>query len=248
MSLYEACDALFAAYPVAITPVDQGGTVRSMVLLLREGDREAFFVLSRDGHGGRSEYSFFPWRGGNVVDIASDSVPDFVVNAIFHGVPIPRDGSMFGWVSNASVTALIPVYATYNPDTPVPSWSVMPRTGSPGAVWPPFTDERLFGPWFWEHYHASNIISVGSLIGRNPETAFWVDTDQILGSDCCVVVRDLRSPEGPTLRRGSYVYHEALRAGRPVPSLEVLLAEADKIDLAPRFGSSASEDCLQGGR
>jgi len=37
------------------------------------------------------------------------------------------------------------------------------------------------------------------------------------------------------LQRGRYVYYQALRAGKPVPSLRVLLAATGKIDLAPRF-------------
>ena len=72
MSLYEACDELFAAYPLAVTAVDHGGTVRSMVLLLRDGDDAGFFVLSRDGHESRPAYSLFPWRGGVIVDIGED--------------------------------------------------------------------------------------------------------------------------------------------------------------------------------
>lgn len=246
MSLYEACDELFAAYPLAVTAVDHGGTVRSMVLLLRDGDDAGFFVLSRDGHESRPAYSLFPWRGGVIVDIGEDGAPDVVTNTVTRGIPIPRDGSLFGWIGDGSVTALVPIYASYTPESPEPSWSVMPRLGSSEARWPPFTGERLFGSWFWDHYRAGSIISLGGLIARNPETAFWADTERILGSSCCVVVRDLRNPEGPTLRRGCYVYHQALRTGQPVPSLEVLLADADKIDLAPRFRSSASEGCLQG--
>ena len=120
----------------------------------------------------------------------------------------------------------------------------MPRLGSSEARWPPFTGERLFGSWFWDHYRAGSIISLGGLIARNPETAFWADT--VTSVRAVAWWSRPRNPEGPTLRRGCYVYHQALRTGQPVPSLEVLLADADKIDLAPRFRSSASEGCLQG--
>jgi hypothetical protein len=67
---------------------------------------------------------------------------------------------------------------------------------------------------------------------------FWTDTGAILGSGCCAVAHDIRSPEGPMLQRGRYVYYQALRAGKPVPSLRVLLAATGKIDLAPRFRRS----------
>ena len=44
------------------------------------------------------------------------------------------------------------------------------------------------------------------------------------------------------LRRGRYVYSEALRAGEVVPSLTALLADTRKTDLAPRFRRSAYSD------
>ena len=78
-------------------------------------------------------------------------------------------------------------------------------------------------------------MSVSDLIAGNPDTVFWLDTHAILGSDCYAVVHDIQSPEGPTLQRGRYVYFDALRAGKPVPSLSVLLADSAKTDMAPQF-------------
>jgi hypothetical protein len=49
------------------------------------------------------------------------------------------------------------------------------------------------------------------------------------------VAREVRSPEGPVLPRGRYVYYQALRLGKRVPPLKALLADTGKIDLAPRF-------------
>ena len=57
----------------------------------------------------------------------------------------------------------------------------------------------------------------------------------ILGSDSCAVARDVSNPEGHTLRRGRYIYYQALRAGKPVPSLTALLSDTSEIDLALRF-------------
>jgi hypothetical protein len=86
-----------------------------------------------------------------------------------------------------------------------------------------------------EYYQAGTISSLDDLIGGTPGAVFWINTAAILGSDCCAVARDITSPDGHTLRRGRYVYYEALRAGKPVPPLRKLLATADRADLASRF-------------
>jgi hypothetical protein len=237
-SLYEACHELFACYPLAARAVNRSGTIGSMVLMLRDGDDGEFFVLSRNCDEGRPFYSVFPWRAEGIVDIEADDsapVPEVVANAVTGGVPIPRHGSLWGWVCEDAVTALVVVYAKYSAALPQPSWSVMPLAGVQEAQWPPFTDERLFGHWFWEHYQTGSIIYLGGLIAETPATVFWADTKAILGSDCCVVARDVKSPEGPSLRRGRYVYYLALQTGKPVPPLEVLLADPGKTDLALRF-------------
>lgn len=246
-SLYEACHELFTDYPLAARAVNRSSTIRSMVLLLRDGDDARFFVLVRDSREGRSLYSLCTWRAGGIVDIEADgsaAAPDVVVSAVTRGIPVPRHGSIFGWRWRDAVTALVAVYAEYTPASPEPSWTVMPLAGTPEAQWPPFTGERLFGRWFWDHYRAGSVISLDNLIAGTPDTVFWADTKAILGSDCCAVARDISSPdpEGPALRRGRYVYFEALRADKPVPSLGALLADPGKIDLAPRFQRSVDSD------
>jgi hypothetical protein len=248
-SLYERCHKLFAGYPLAI--FDDSGPIRSMVLILPSGEDAEFFVLLQECAEGGSSFSLCPWPAEGlvdteaVVDIEADGavpVPDVAVEVVTRGVPIPRHGSVFGWSFGDVIAALIPVYAEYSPAYPQPHWSVMPLAGSRQAQWPPFTGERLFGSWFWEHYQAGCIISLDSLIAGTRHAVFWVDTRAILGSDCCVVSSDIRSPEGPTLRRGRYVYHETLRAGTMVPSLSALLADTGKTDLGPRFQQSGYSD------
>lgn len=240
-SLYEAAHTLFSRYPLAATAASHSGTVRSMVLMLRDGDDAGFFVLSQDSREDGLCYSLRPWRATRIADIDADggAVPDVVVDAITRGVPIPDDRSLFGWRYGDAVTALVTVSTTYTPACPEPCWAVMPLTDTPEAQWPPFTGECLFGSWFWEHLQTRNIDCVSDLIARNPDTVFWVNTQAILGSDCCAVAHDIGSPKGPTLRRGRYVYSDTLRAGKPVPPLSVLLADNGKIDMAPQFQPSA---------
>jgi hypothetical protein len=244
-SLYKTCGELFAGYPIAARVVDCRGTVRSMVLMLRDGDDAGFFVLTHDYGEGRPFYSLSPWHeGGGIVNIEADggAVTGGVVSAVTRGVPIPRHGSLFGWKHGDVVTALIAVYAKYALEFPEPSWAVMPLTGAPEAQWPPFTGEHLLGDWFWQHYRAGSMVSLGGLIAGAPDTVFWAATEAVLGWDCCAVARDITSHEGYMLRRGCYVYYEALQAGKPVPPLDVLLSDSGKTDLAPRFRRSGSPD------
>ena len=240
-SLYEACLGLFAAYPLASRSVNRSGTVCAMVLMLAGGDGAGFHVLSHRRGTGRSSFLIWPWPAGEIAEIEAGGdadVSDVAADAVTRGVPIPRDGSLLGWSIRGDITALVIVYAKYTPDSPEPAWSVMPLVGIPETQWPPFAGERLFGCWSWEDYRAGRIVSLDDLIARTPDTVFWVDTKAVLGSDCCAVARDATSPDGHTLRRGSYVYYEALRAGKPVPPLRALLADASKIDLASRFQRS----------
>lgn len=237
-SLYEACHELFVRYPLATRIVNSSGRIiHSMILILRDGDRAKFFVLSNDSGEDRPSYSLCPWRAAGIVNIEAEggAVSDAMVNVVTCGVPIPLDGSLFGWIHEDAVTALITVSTSYAPTSPQPRWTVMPLAGIPEVQWPPFTGQHFFGAWFWEHYEAENLISLDRLIAAAPDTVFWADTTSILGSDSCAVARDTKSPKGHVLRSGCYVPYQALRRGDPLPPLEVILANPSKIDLAPRF-------------
>jgi hypothetical protein len=131
---------------------------------------------------------------------------------------------------------MIAFYGRYTPETPDPSWSVMPDADLGEAAWPPFTPsftgERRLGSWLWEYFQAGHIVNLGPLIASSEDAAFWVDTTETIGSGCIAVARDLASPAGWALPRGRYVYYQH-RDG--APSLDDLLADPGKTDLAPRF-------------
>jgi hypothetical protein len=146
---------------------------------------------------------------------------------------------LFGWSSGDTITALVLIYTEYTPESPEPSWSVMPLVDLPEAQWPPFTGDPLLGHWTWKGDPPGSIVAIDELVAKSPDTVFWVDTKAALGSDCCAVARDLTSPEGHTLRRGRYAYYQALQASKPVPPLNALLADPGRIDLAPRLERSA---------
>jgi hypothetical protein len=240
-SHYENCQELFIHYPLAVRAGKGSEATRSMVLMLHEGP--AFFVLRLDCENDEPVYSIGPWHAGNVEEIAADDnspVSGTLANVLAYGVPIPHDGSLFGWIHGDVVTALVVAYADES-ESPVPSWAIMPLADAPEWQWPPFTDERLFGSWFWKHYRAGEVICLGDLVAENPDTVFWVDTKTAIGSDCCVVQHDIRTSTGHALRRGRYVYFQALRDRKEVPPLEVLLADAGKVDLAPRYDQASCE-------
>ncbi|MFY9773341.1 MAG: hypothetical protein WAK28_02070 [Trebonia sp.] len=244
-SLYETCEELFIRYPLAARALDRHGTARLIVLMDRDGDDVSFFLLSRNGRdSGSPSYSLSPWSGGDVVDIAADGPPGprTVANAVIRGVPLPRHGSLFGWMGKDSILALVGCDTESGTAGTPPSWSVMPLVGSPESEWPPFTNESFFGNWFWEFYQAGDLVSLDSFIFAVPNTAFWVSTQAIIGSDCCVVARDIEGPARHPLRRGRYVDSEVLQAGISVPSLPALLADVTKVDLAPRFRSYVQDD------
>jgi hypothetical protein len=234
-SLYDACDELFTGYPLAAD--DCGGASRSIVLMLQDGDAVEFFVLVHECDDGKPFFSFRSWRAGGIVDIVADCVsfPAVVVNAVTHGIPIPRHGSLFGWRAADAVIALIAIYADYSPACPLPSWAVMPLVGVPEEQWPPFTEELFLGQWFWEYYRVGSIVSLDRLVAEMRDTIFWVETEAILGWDCCAVAHDVESPDGYALCQGRYTYYRALRTGKPVPPLQTLLADNGKNDMAPLF-------------
>ena len=143
----------------------------------------------------------------------------------FNGVPFPEDGSMFGWVHDGTVTAVVCLYTD-----PEPIISVMPLAGLPETGWPPICD---FGGWFWDAYQAGRIVDLAPLIAGTHHTAYWVDTTEAIGSGCVAVVGDLVSPDGWTLPRGVYAYYRVLRDHRALA--DDLLGAPGKVDLAPRF-------------
>jgi hypothetical protein len=244
ISVYETCAELFASYPLAAEPLDGAGRAHSMVLMTRDQEAASFWLLARVHRDDVAPaYSLYSWSSGVGLVIDSTSIPvtEPARNALTQGVPLPRHGSLFGWVERGNVSALVGFDTTYEPAGPPPRWSVMPRMETPPALWPPFTREMLFGPWFWEYYEAGALVSLDRLIFKNPRTVFWVSTTASIGSDCCAVARKIKRGKRYALKRGRYVASEVLCAGKKVPPLRTLLADERKVDVSPRFRRYASK-------
>jgi len=239
---YQRCQRLFVRYPLAVRTANRTGTVRSMVLTVLDGDDAGFYVLLHDRGTNEDFYLLKRWRGRRIGPVCARSGTDVPVafkNVVTNGVPVPRNGSLFGWKTGDVITSLITIHNKYTPAHPEPSWSLLLLADVPETLWPPFVLEPLFGAWFWDHYRAGSIVWLDNLVAATTDVVFWVDTGAILDSDCCIVARDIESSKGYTLRRGRYVYCQVLQEGKQVPSLAELLASPDKTDLASRFQPSS---------
>jgi hypothetical protein len=111
----------------------------------------------------------------------------------------------------------------------------MPLASTREKEWPPFVNEPYLGGWFWDYLQAGRLLSLAAFVADTPDTIFWADTKSILGSDTCVVAKDVVKTGSPTLRRGAYVYARSLRARLPVPPLADLLAAPATVDIANFF-------------
>jgi len=234
-SAYDQCEDLFAAYPLAVQCIDWAGDLHAMALVVRNDDRADYFMLARDSSEQKTFYSLAPWRpDGPRVDIEADrgDAPRATATVLGQGIPLPRHGSLFGWLEGDGVTALLAVYTQYAPEHPEPSWAVMPLDDASAQRWPPFTRQH-FGSWFWEHYRARKLVPLAALVAANPGTVFWAGIEGTPGWDCCIVSRDVKSDAGYTLTRGCYLNYEALRQGVKVPPPDRWPAGAPKLDLAP---------------
>lgn len=243
---YVRCQALFAEFPQAVelteVPEDSGHSwsERSMVLMVPDCDKGRFFILCQAGKPG-SPFTLLPWRrpGLTTIQPGRSGLAGDEAEVLTDGVPVPRHGSLFGWVSGATITALIASYTQYTPQSPTPSWAYMPWIDGAREQRPQFGVRKLLGRWFWEYLRCGTIRDMQSVIAATPDTVFWVDTAELLGSRSCVVAREVRTADGLTLPKGRYLYGWAALSGPTVPSLDTLLRDPNRTDLAPGSGSEA---------
>ena len=235
-SLYETCQDLFGQYPLAVRNVNHTGTVRSMVLMLEDDGEPAFFILNHQSKDADDFYSLWRWPGEDIAEIEPDTelpATGEVADILTQGVPLPRNGSFFGWKTGGVVTTTMTVYADYCPERPIPGWAVAPLEGVPDSSWPPFTGETLAEGWSWDGYRNGDIVDLAPLIAATPGTVFWAYPDG-LTYPCCAVARNVTSPDGWVLVQGCYVGWRSLRDEETAGPLDEVLA-GDVTDLAPRF-------------
>jgi hypothetical protein len=143
VSPLDACNRLFSGYPLA---VEHAGAA-FMVLIVPAGDVPRFYTLVRL-RDGSCRLRLWRSRDGIMISPGTAALPAGYEDVLGSGVPLPRHGSMFGWVAGGEVTALICVNTRdANDALEFPVFAVAPRAGTPESQWPPCYP--LFGAWFW---------------------------------------------------------------------------------------------------
>jgi hypothetical protein len=240
-STFAACVLLFRRYPLAVTRHCADPGVRSMVLMAPEAGLPGLFVLTqvRD-----DLFDVRSWRRRDGVGHEirpGEAVPGIIDRVIAASVPVPRDGGLFGWVTDSQVTVLLAAQcrqpATWGDPVPVPQMRVMPLAGtSELAHWPPFTASPLDGR-LWDYAERGQVVDVVPLLERGAGGAYWVpapDPRSFRHEDGCVVIMDNIAGEEYWLPAGVYMDHWILREGFAAPPVSRLLALPGVVDLSRR--------------
>src|ERR1700691_3870965 len=119
---FAACLRLFRSYPLAVSPWSGDGRRRSILLRhpgigeSRAGGGSDFFILSQDQ---ADHFVLRPWEpcGSGESSVGAyqeirpvEPVPVAVYRVIAEGMPVPRDGTLLGWVSDRQAVVAFSVY------------------------------------------------------------------------------------------------------------------------------------------
>lgn len=226
-TLDDACRRLFGSFPLDIIPGE------GMLVFTAESGKYHYLARLENG------WQMWPWNDtgdGVLITKSTESIPGEYADALPRGVPVPRAESVFGWVADGTVTAVILVYTDPGTGIPEPCFSVMPAADCTGDHWPACAEESRFGSWIWEHLAAGKIVDLTSAITSTKDTVLWSTAEITGGGAGVIAVREpVRTDCGWTLPAGVYAYHEVLRAGQRIPSLPEVLAVPGNTDLATWF-------------
>ena len=246
---FAACLRLFRSYPLAVSPWFGDGRQRSIVLRHpgieedRAGGGSEFFILSQDqadhfvlrpwGPAGAGESSVGAYQEIRPVE----PVPVAVHRVIAEGMPVPRDGTLLGWVSDRQAMVAFSVYhgQPYGPWPAGPQIRALPMVGSDPLHWPAFTVSPLDDGRLWDYLERGELVDLGPVIGGAPGNAFWVpsqNTRRAAQGHGCVVVKGNLAADDFWLPAGVYMDHWMLREGVPAPPARHLLSLPGTTDLA----------------
>jgi hypothetical protein len=240
---FMSCRRLFRDYPLAVRRHYAEFRYGSMVLASRgrEGGEQPRFtvlIMERD-----DLFVIRPWdrRDWPRAQIRrGQPVAAGLARLIESSAPVPRDGTLLGWLDGGQVRAILVAYGRlpepWDDPSAVPGIAVLPPASADPARWPPLSggaprDGALEEGRLWEHAARGQLADLVMLIGRPAGLAFWVPG--ALGSDRnCIVILERLGNDGCWLLAGVYADHGALRAGVQVPPARQLLAMPGVIDLA----------------
>jgi hypothetical protein len=238
---FAACVQLFGRYPLAITP--NTGGYRSMVLMTRHTGSAGFFVLTQAGDDLFLIRSWNRREGVNHEIRPGEPASGVIQQLITGSMPLPRDGSLLGWVADNQVTTMLVVHCrhpeTWDGVAPVPEIRVMPMAGTSEVLqWPPFTASPLEDGRLWQYVSWGQIVDIVPLITQSIGSAFWVpspDRRSVRHGEGFVVIMDNLPADEYWLPAGVYMDHWTLREGIGAPPVGRLLTLPGVEDLAYRL-------------
>lgn len=238
-AVFAACLRLFRCYPLAVRRHYAELRYGSMVLRERVAGGARFYVLIMEWD---DLFVIRPWDrrdGGRVPIRPGEPVRDEVRRVIGSAVPVPRDGTLLGWLAGRRVQAVIAAYGRltepWDDPAAVPGVLVMPATGSQPACWPPFTAGPLDDGRLWEHVQGGRLADLVPLVSHRPGRVYWVPGADRRGgrrAGARVVVTERLDAGEFWLPAAIYADHWTLREGTPRPAVSQLLALPGVTDLA----------------
>jgi hypothetical protein len=240
---FAACLRLFRNFPLAVRRHYAEHRYGSMVLMKRGPSAARCYVLVMEWD---DLFMLRHWdrRDGARLEIGRDTaVPGDVLAVLEDGVPVPRDGTLLGWVADGQVQAVLPAYGRlaepWDDPCAVPGVLVMPRVGSQPSEWPALTVHPLDDRQLWEHVARGRLTELTPLVSRSAGRVYLVpDGRPGRPASALVVVTERISGDGVWLPAGVYADHWILREGTPVRTASQLLSLPGVVELSGGRGSA----------
>lgn len=227
---FESCSQLFSTYPLAAMSYCTSGQFRSMVLMRRTAGTSMFFMLSQDSDDLFTIYPLRTHNGAPHEIRPGGRVSGEIRQVLAHGVPVPHNRALLGWVIDRQVTALLAVRTRPSALWDVPEIRVLPMSGTGELDWPPFSANPLCDGQLWDYLECGQLVDLAPLLAQYAGNVFWVPSPN--GRMGHIVVNDNLPTDEYWLPTGVYVDHWRLREGIPAPSTRLLLALPGAVDLA----------------
>jgi hypothetical protein len=243
-AVFAACLRLFRSYPLAVRRHYAEHRYGSLVLLDRSAGGDRFFVLIMEWD---DLFVLRPWdrRDGARIEIRRDEpVSGDARQVIESAVPVPRDGTLLGWLAGRQVQAVLAVYGRLtepwdDPDA-VPGVLVMSPVGSRPADWPPLAVSPLDDGRLWEYVTGGQLADLTPLVSRLPGRVYWVPDAHGSASGglagrpagARIVVTERLSTDEYWLPAAVYADQVTFHDGTPPRTATQLLALPGVMDLA----------------